>query len=215
MPICFVTSCGTGRGKTYISEKLISAWRIAGETVDVLKPVISGFEMDTANESDTGLLLKAAGYEVTEETIDGTSPWRYQAPLSPDMAAALEGRTVPVDDIISVCRERIAEAERLGRSLLIEGAGGVMVPLDEHRTMRDLMAALSIPVILVVGSYLGSLSHTLTAIESLKNRKIRVDRLIVNEGTDSNIPLSDTRNVLERFVEGVPIEVVEFTGPAP
>ena len=91
MPICFVTSCGTGRGKTYVSEKLISDWRAVGETVDVLKPVISGFEMKTAAESDTGLLLKAAGYDVTEETIYRTSPWRYEAPLSPDMAAAREG----------------------------------------------------------------------------------------------------------------------------
>ncbi|MEE2722766.1 MAG: AAA family ATPase, partial [Pseudomonadota bacterium] len=64
MPIRFVTSCGTGRGKTYISEKLISNWRAVGETVDVLKPVISGFEMETAEESDTGLLLKAAGFDV-------------------------------------------------------------------------------------------------------------------------------------------------------
>mgnify|MGYP001165418760 CR=1 FL=1 len=215
MPIRFVTSCGTGRGKTYISEKLISNWRAVGETVDVLKPVISGFEMETAEESDTGLLLKAAGFDVTEETINLTSPWRYQAPLSPDMAAAREGRAVQVDEMISFCRARIVEAERLNRSLLIEGAGGVMVPLDGHRTMRDLMTSLDIPVVLVVGSYLGSLSHTLTAIEALKSADIRIDRLIVNEGTDSNIPLSDTRYALERFIDGIPMETVKFTAPSP
>ena len=215
MPICFVTSCGTGRGKTYVSEKLISDWRAVGETVDVLKPVISGFEMKTAAESDTGLLLKAAGYDVTEETIYRTSPWRYEAPLSPDMAAAREGQVVPVDKIISFCRGRIADAKRLGVSLLIEGVGGVMVPLDQHRTMRDLMAALDIPVILVVGSYLGSLSHTLTAIEALKREEILVERLIVNEGTDSNIPLYDTRNAVQRFIGRIPIETLEFKVPSP
>jgi dethiobiotin synthetase len=215
MPICFITSCGTGRGKTYVSEKLISDWRVAGETVDVLKPVISGFEMKAAAESDTGLLLKAAGYDVTEEAIYRTSPWRYKAPLSPDMAAAREGQAVPVDEIISFCRGRIADAKRLDGSLLIEGAGGVMVPLDEHRTMRDLMAALDIPVILVVGSYLGSLSHTLTAIEALKRAEIGVERLIVNEGTDSNISLSDTRYALQRFIGGIPIKTLEFKASSP
>ena len=215
MPICFVTSCGTGRGKTYVSQKLISDWCAAGETVDVLKPVISGFEMKTAAKSDTGLLLKAAGYDVTEETIYRTSPWRYEVPISPDMAAAREGQVVPVDEIICFCRARIVEAERLNRSLLIEGAGGVMVPLDGHRTMRDLMTSLDIPVVLVVGSYLGSLSHTLTAIEALKSADIRIDRLIVNEGTDSNIPLSDTLYALERFIDGITMETVKFTAPSP
>lgn len=215
MAAFFITSCGTGRGKTYVSEKLIREWRADGKGVQVLKPVISGYEPSDAATSDTGLLLAATGEDLSPEAIDRVSPWRYAAPLSPDMAAALEDRTVPVDDIIAYCKTVIEAATAQGDQLLIEGAGGVMVPLDETRTMRDLVAALNVPVVLVVGSYLGSLSHAMTALEALRARDIVVDRIVVNETEDSNIPLTETRNTLARFVGEVPLETVGFSPPAP
>ena len=112
MPAFFVTSCGTGRGKTYVSDKLIRDWRAADRSVQVLKPVISGFDPAEVGDSDTGLLLSALGEDITEDTVDRVSPWRYAAPLSPDMAAALENRTVPVDEIVSYCRAAIDRAAR-------------------------------------------------------------------------------------------------------
>ncbi len=214
MTAIFVTSCGTGRGKTFVCEKIIRDRRAAGEVVQVLKPVISGFDETVANESDTGLLLSALGQDLTQSAIDRVSPWRYTAALSPDMAAMLENRTVPVDDIIGYCRAVIEQAERDGEHLLIEGAGGVMAPLDDTRTIRDLVAALGIPVVLVVGSYLGSLSHALTALEALRSRNIAIDRIVVNQTEDSNIPLSETRDTLARFVDGVLLETLNFSLPS-
>ena len=215
MAALFVTSCGTGRGKTYVSERMIRAWRANGDAVRALKPVISGYDPSDAATSDTGLLLSAIGEKLSPEAIDRMSPWRYAPPLSPDMAAALEDRTVPVDDIISYCRSAIESATARGEHLLIEGAGGVMVPLDETRTMRDLMEALEIPVVLVVGSYLGSLSHAMTALEALHVGQIVVDRIVVNETADSNIPLTETRDTLARFVGDIPMETLSFNPPAP
>ena len=215
MTALFVTSCGTGRGKTYVSERMIRAWRADGDAVRALKPVISGYDPSDAATSDTGLLLSAIGEKLSPDSIDRMLPWRYAAPLSPDMAAALEDRTVPVDDIISYCRSAIESATARGEHLLIEGAGGVMVPLDETRTMRDLMVALEIPVVLVVGSYLGSLSHAMTALEALHVRQIVVDRIVVNETADSNIPLTETRDTLARFVGDIPMETLSFNPPAP
>ena len=90
-----------------------------------------------------------------------------------------------------------------------------MVPLDATRTMRDLIGALGIPVVLVVGSYLGSLSHALTALEALRVRDIPVEKIVVNETEDSNIPLTETRDALERFVGDVPLKTVGFSPPAP
>ncbi len=196
-------------------EKIIRDHRAAGEAVQVLKPVISGFDLAAVDECDTGLLIAALGQDPTQGNIDRVSPWRYTAPLSPDMAAFLENRTVPVDEIIAYCRASIERAEREGQHLLIEGVGGVMVPLDDTRTIRDLIASLDIPVILVVGSYLGSLSHALTALEALRARNIVIDRIIVNETEDSNIQLSETRDVLARFVGGVGIETINFSPPPP
>src|SRR3546814_8137834 len=103
------------------------------------------------------------------------SPWRFRAPLSPDMAAAREGRTVPFDDLVDHCRDRLAAA---AGPLLIEGVGGAMVPLDECHTVLDWMAALALPALLVSGTYrseehtseLQSLMRISYAVSCLKNK---------------------------------------------
>ena len=210
MVAVFVTASGTDIGKTYVAEALLRQWRQSGRLVAVLKPLLSGYDPADAASSDTGRLLTASGVAITPESIDLVSPWRYAAPLSPDMAAAREGKTVPVDDVIAYCAAAIAEADESGVSLLIEGIGGVMVPLDDTRTVADLIAALGIPAILVGGSYLGSLSHTLTAYEALRARNVTVDSVIVSETPDCDVPLDETRDVLARFVVPVPVEVMPF-----
>jgi dethiobiotin synthetase len=210
MVAVFVTASGTDIGKTYVAEALLRQWRQSGRLVAVLKPLLSGYDPADAATSDTGRLLTASGVAITPESIDLVSPWRYAAPLSPDMAAAREGKTVPVDDVIAYCAAAIAEADESGMSLLIEGIGGVMVPLDDTRTVADLIAALGIPAILVGGSYLGSLSHTLTAYEALRARNVTVDSVIVSETPDCDVPLDETRDVLARFVVPVPVEVMPF-----
>ena len=210
MVAVFVTASGTDIGKTYVAEALLRQWRQSGRLVAVLKPLLSGYDPADAASSDTGRLLTASGVAITPESIDLVSPWRYAAPLSPDMAAAREGKTVPVDDVIAYCAAAIAEADESGMSLLIEGIGGVMVPLDDTRTVADLIAALGIPAILVGGSYLGSLSHTLTAYEALRARNVTVDSVIVSEPPDCDVPLDETRDVLARFVVPVPVEVMPF-----
>ena len=78
------------------------------------------------------------------------SPWRFAAPLSPDMAASRERRSIPFDALVAHCR---AASERRGVTL-IEGIGGVMTPLDAEHTVLDWIAALGAPALLVVGSYL-------------------------------------------------------------
>ena len=119
----FVTSTGTGIGKTLVSTLLIAQLRGQGREVDALKPVISGFDPDEARLTDTGLLLSAMGRPVTLETVADISPWRLAAPLSPDMAAAREDVVLSAAEITTFCRER----ERPGTVTLVEGVGGVMV----------------------------------------------------------------------------------------
>jgi dethiobiotin synthetase len=206
----FITGSGTGIGKTFVAEALLRAWRAAGRNVAVLKPVITGFDEAAVAASDIGRLLAAAGVTPTSENISLVSPWRFAAPLSPDMAAAREGSSVPVDEVIAYCRAAIAEAKQADMSLAIEGIGGVMVPLDGTRTVADVIAALDIPAILVCGSYLGSLSHTLTAYEALRARDVEIDRIIVSETPDSEVPLAETRDVLARFVAPVAVEAMPF-----
>jgi dethiobiotin synthetase len=196
----FITGTGTDVGKTFVAASLIRHLRQMGRVVDALKPVVSGFEPDKAASSDPGILLQALGRPVTATEIDRISPWRFRAPLSPDLAAAREGKAIDVDEVITFCQTAIDQRRDI---LLIEGAGGIMVPLDQDRTTLDLMMALQLPLILVAGSYLGTISHTLTALDALFRRNMQVLAIIVSETPDSPVPLADTVAAIGRFAEPV------------
>lgn len=213
MSALFVSGSGTGVGKTHFAELLIRSWRESGERVRALKPVISGFDSRDPENSDTGRLLAALGEDVTPDNVARISPWRYAAPLSPDMAAAREARAVPYDEIVAFCREAVRAAAGGGR-LLIEGVGGVMAPLDGARTMRDLIAAAGVPVVLVGGSYLGGLSHMLTAVEAVRAFGVAIERIVVSETPDSAVGLAESCAVLRRFADPVPVEALPFTAPS-
>ena len=162
MTAIFITATGPDVGKTLVVAALIRHLRQLGHTVDAIKPIVSGYEPAQAAASDPGTLIAALGLPFSPESIERTSPWRYRAALSPDLAARLEGRSIDVDAVIAYCKEMI---ERRRDMLLIEGVGGIMEPLDQHRTVLDVMMALRLPLILVTGSYRGAPSHTLTALE--------------------------------------------------
>jgi len=201
MTAYFVTSTGTDIGKTFVTAGLIRALRTAGKPVDALKPVVSGFDLATAALSDPGLLLEALEEPVTPEALLRVSPWQFAAPLSPDMAAAREERSIDYEALIATCQDAIAASR--GGTLLIEGVGGIMVPLSARYTVLDWMRALNIPLIVVVGSYLGTISHTLTALEVVARAKLKVQALVVNDSGDGAVPLDETVATLRRFV-GVP-----------
>jgi dethiobiotin synthetase len=147
-------------------------------------------------------LLTALGRPVTEEAVAEIAPWRFAAPLSPDMAASREGRTLDFAALVAFCREAMSARQDV---LLIEGVGGVMVPLDERRTVLDWMAALGGPVILVAGSYLGTISHTLTALDVLARNALRVVAVVVSESENSTVSLADTVASITRFVRPIAV----------
>lgn len=202
MGTLFVTSTGTDIGKTFVSAGLVRHWRDEGRAVDALKPVMSGYDPLEAATSDAGCLLRALGQSTDDETIARIAPWRYRAPLAPDLAAAREGRALDVDALIGFCRERITMNNG---TLLIEGVGGVMVPLGDEKTVLDWMVALAAPVLLVTGSYLGTISHTLTALTVLELARLDVRAIAVSDSVNSTVDLADTVATLERFGKGVPV----------
>jgi len=196
----FITATGTGIGKTLVTSVLTRQLRAQGKTVRALKPVISGFTAETADASDTAELLRAMDRPVTPETIAEISPWRFAAPISPDMAAVREGRTIDFLKLIEFC-EAPVEADHV----LIEGVGGAFVPLNDNHTVADWIAELSIPTLLVCGSYLGTLSHTIATLEALDNRRVAVTGIIISESPESPVPLAETQAALGRFVGTVEI----------
>jgi len=206
MTALFVTATGTDIGKTFVSAGLIAHYRAAGSSIDAIKPVVSGFDPQTWDRgpeaSDPAVLLAALGRPVTPAEVERIAPWRFKAPLSPDQAAAQEGRAIVFQEVVEFCREAIA-AHR--GTLLIEGIGGIMVPLDDRRTVLDLMSVLRIPIVLVAGSYVGTISHSLTALEVLARRNINVAAVAVSESAASAATLSDTVKALQHFGGGTDI----------
>ena len=203
MTTLFVTASGTDVGKTFVTLRLIDELTAAGYRVRALKPVASGFDAANPSASDTGALLSAQGFEPTPANLDAVSPWRFAAPLSPDMAAARERRTVPFEALVDFCR-----APRDVDVTLIEGIGGVMVPLDDTHTVLDWLVELDALTLLVVGSYLGTLSHSLTAAAALKARGARIGGVIVSESAEQPAPAAETAMVLARYLRPTTVQVL-------
>lgn len=196
MAAYFVTATGTDIGKTFVTAGLIRYLRESNQPVTAFKPIVSGYDSSVAETSDPAVLLSALGRPVTADEVERIAPWRFRAPLSPDLAAAREGRRVDFEKLISFSRATIAAATG---PLFIEGVGGIMVPLDGQRTVLDWMTALDIPLLLVVGGYLGTISHTLTALDVLAQRKLTVAAIVVSESERDTVELDDTVASIARF----------------
>jgi dethiobiotin synthetase len=205
MSAVFITATGTDIGKTFVTAGLIRHIRGNGGAIAAVKPIVSGFDPDAWQESDPAVLLAALGLPATLAEVERISPWRFKAPLSPHMASSREGRTIAFRDVVEFCRQAATAQRGL---LLIEGIGGIMVPLDERRTVLDLMSVLRVPVILVAGSYVGTLSHTLTALEVMARRNLDIAAVVVSESEGSAAPLEDIAAAIAQFADAIDVVTV-------
>ena len=200
MTAIFITATGSDVGKTQVVASLIRQFRQMGRSVEAVKPIVSGYDPAQAAASDTGILISALALPFTPESIDRISPWRFRTALPPDLAARQEERTIDIDALVAFCQNAVSERRDI---LLIEGVGGIMTPLDGHRTTLDVMMALQLPLILVTGTYRGAISHTLTALDSLFRRDMNVLATIVSETPASAIALDDVVSAISRFTAPV------------
>ena len=116
------------------------------------------------------------------------------------MAARREGTTIDFAELVNHCRARAA----LHDPLVIEGVGGLMVPLDDTRTVLDWMLALKdLPIapLLVVGSYLGTISHTLTTLDVMRRNDLEPRAIVVSESLSAPVPLEETVETIRRFAD--------------
>jgi dethiobiotin synthetase len=203
MTAVFVAGAGTDVGKTFVAAHLIRTLLARGVSVAALKPVVSGFAADDWADSDPGRLLAALGRPLDAPHLEAMSPWRFTAPLSPEMAARREGRTLDFAPVLAWCRQQIAAAP--DRLTLVEGAGGVASPVDDHTTGLDLMAGLGAPVVLVGGSYLGAISHTLTAIAAVRARGLAIKAVVVSESAGADTPFEETVAAIARLSRVAPV----------
>ncbi|WP_374762935.1 dethiobiotin synthase [Yunchengibacter salinarum] len=179
----FITSTGTDIGKTLITAALIRQRRARGLPVTALKPVISGLDPHTPGGSDTDVLMQALG-ESGKAAFDRISPLQFRAPLAPEMAARREGRTLSPEQVLAPCRAALADHP----FTLIEGVGGALVPVVGRWLVADWIKALNLPSLLVTGSYLGTLSHTLATLEAMHHRGLPVRAIVVSESAGPDHP---------------------------
>jgi dethiobiotin synthetase len=156
------------------------------------------------------VLLAALGRPVALEEVERISPWRFKASLSPHMAGRREGRAIVFQDVVAFCRRSMAGNHGV---LLIEGVGGIMVPFDDRRTVLDLMSVLRIPVILVAGSYVGTISHTLSALEVMARRNLDIAAVVVSESEGSAASLEETVGTVERFADAIDVVGIPRLAP--
>ncbi len=203
----FIAATGTDLGKTHLCAQLLQRGQQDKQPFWISKPIISGWPVDQARiaTTDTAILLQAAGLPIDEAHIQAISPWRFVLPQTPDMAAKAANTAIDPEALLAFCRERTLQAQQQGKDHLIETAGGLMSPINGRFTNLEWIKALNYRCILLTGSYLGALSHTLTAWKVLLAHGIHVLALVVNETPGSTVSLAQTCCYLTEYVAPVPV----------
>jgi dethiobiotin synthetase len=170
---CFVTGTDTGVGKTVVAAAIVAALRGLGAGVRAIKPLITGLAdpRDPDWPPDHELLARVAGAEPSEVILAG-----YDPPVSPHLAAELAGgpsATLPwlVDGIEGLARP--------GAVTVVEGVGGLLVPLGPGVTVRDLARALALPLVIAARPGLGTISHTLLTLEAARSVGLSVSGVVL------------------------------------
>lgn len=174
----FVTAIGTDCGKTHVSAAILRELVGRGRPALALKPVMSGFSTDQLEASDAGRLLSAMGRPVSEAAIARICWKSFVEPLAPNVAARRAGVRLDYAELRSFVGGRLAAHDG---PVLVEGAGGVMSPLTDTHTNLDLAHDLGLPVLLLASSYLGAVSHTLTALDVLQRRGHTLTAVVVTQ----------------------------------
>jgi len=182
----FITGTDTGVGKTWIGAALAHLLTQGGRRVRPRKPLESGCVPgpDGLHPQDAAALREAAG---SLEPLDRVCPYRLEAPLSPDRAAALAGISLDLERLTQACRAGVED----GDFLLVEGAGGFCSPLTADHLNADLAVALQLPVLLVTADRLGAIHQVLVTVEAIERRGLRLAGVVLNQVVPGPDPRMD------------------------
>jgi dethiobiotin synthetase len=203
----FVTGTDTGVGKTMVAAGLLGALRQAGSDAVPMKPVQTGCSRRHGVwvAPDLEFSLKAAGMTPGAKDLARMAPYCFRPACSPHLAARRGGQRISLSRI----RGAFQELQSAHDFVVVEGAGGVLVPLDDRRTMIDLMITLGIPVVLVARPGLGTINHTLLSIRALRLAGLDILAVVINHASPGRPGWieRDNRATLEAM-EPVPVTAV-------
>ena len=171
----FITGTDTGVGKTYVSSILGNILKEKGVNVGYMKPIESGGVEDTTTLKNTLNL---------NDDLNTINPINLKNPLSPNIAFEVENYNISLDEIKNKIKNSFNILKNKYDFLIVEGAGGVCVPIKDNFLMSDLIKFLELPTVIVSRPNLGTINHTLLTIEHLRNKDIDVKGVIINCITD-------------------------------
>jgi dethiobiotin synthetase len=194
---CFVTGTDTGVGKTVLAAAIVAALRADGVRVAAFKPVVTGLdEPEPGRPADHELLAAAAGM-----APDAVSPRTFGPAVSPHLAAELAGTALDPEATVAAARAAAGGAD----VLVVEGVGGLLVPLTTAFTIRDLAVALGLPVVVAARPGLGTISHTLLTVEAARAAGLDVRAIVLTPWPDE--PSAMERSNRETIAAMAQVEV--------
>ncbi|MGH8802616.1 MAG: dethiobiotin synthase [Casimicrobiaceae bacterium] len=194
----FVTGTDTGIGKTRVAAVLLRALAASGLRAAGMKPVAAGIAPGSPVNEDVAALAAAGNVDAP---LDERNPYAFIEPIAPHLAARDEGRRIELDVIARAFAALSARAD----AVVVEGAGGVLVPLDAHDDMLDIARALRLPVLLVVGMRLGCLNHALLSALAIRARGLPFAGWVANELPPGMPRCADNVATLARLLGVAPI----------
>ncbi len=192
----FITGTDTNVGKTFVSTLIARSLRAVGIDAGVMKPVETGCAEAEGSlvPADAVALKEAAG---SNDPLDIINPYRFAPPLSPNVAARLSGVEIDLNRIESAFKTLSAVHE----IILVEGAGGLLVPMNNYHAMADLALRLNARLVIVAASRLGVINHALLTCECARSRGLGIAGVILNNPSPSEDDLSVryNRSEIERY----------------
>jgi dethiobiotin synthetase len=199
----FVTGTDTGVGKTVVAAAVCAALRARGERVAAWKPVVTGTE--EAGEPDHELLARASGIQPTK-----VAPLTFEPAVSPHLAAELAGSTIEPTALVASARAAAGGAE----ILVIEGVGGLLVPLTLGFLVRDLAREMGLPLVVAARPGLGTINHTLLTVEAARAVGLTVVGVALTPWPDAPSAIEGSnRDTIERLA-GVEVSTLPRLPPA-
>jgi dethiobiotin synthetase len=202
----FISGTSTGIGKTYISSLLVKAFGFSG-LVSYMKPVQTGCNFPDASDADLSFIKQHAS-PVFTETITDHTPYCFDTPCSPHLAASLSNASIDISVIVRSYHKILSHVN----TLIVEGAGGLLVPLSETVSTLDMIKLLNIPVILVTTPNLGTLNHTFLSVNQLRTSGVTLAGVIMNNPDNKQLDFmySDNAHMIRRYIAPVPFIEIPF-----
>lgn len=209
----FITGTDTGVGKTVVTALLGILLRNEGHRITVLKPIETGCtsrEGEPENSLEGELVPEDGAFLKSvlglDQELDDITPLRFSPPLAPLAISRLSGKAIDVESLRSILRKRHVADKATFETILIEGMGGLMVPITERYFVYHMIEDSGLPVILVAGNKLGAINHTLLSIEFLSKRGIKTAGIIINNASpDMNDPAKETNPSIIEHLSPVPV----------